>query len=105
MKIEIKLNANQALQLDNFFQKVVTSVIISNEAKSAMSICYDIQDKTDRLASKIKRASCDRRKSYKMTLKFHEAYICFECLRNNSHATNENLYLQQVHDILHQKLA
>jgi hypothetical protein len=106
MKITLKLSPDQALAMDKLFQNTVAFNAVTNNEKSAKSICFDIQDKTDVLARKVKRSNdlFNNKKRFNLNLKFHEAHTAYLFITTNLPATNHNLYLQQVHDQLHQKL-
>jgi hypothetical protein len=104
--IKLQLTPDQLIALDNFLSQVDEKYKpITMEGKSIKSMSYNIIDKVRTKTIKMQRdfGLFDQKKPISQVLSYHEAFALFSLLSLLISAS-PNVYLQQTHDFLHQKL-
>jgi hypothetical protein len=101
--IKLQLTPDQLIALDNFLSQVDEKYKpITMEGKSIKSMSYNIIDKVRTKTIKMQR-DFGQKKPISQVLSYHEAFALFSLLSLLISAS-PNVYLQQTHDFLHQKL-
>lgn len=111
MKVETKLTADQIFAVAKLLEQVFNLYpAITYSQKATRSIAYDLEEKFSAKCKDIVKKSSlfEANKTYKMTLKYHEA-LCLQRIINNLITTVNTVKsandLRTIHDFLHQKLA
>ncbi len=110
MKIELRMNSDSILAVNELLQHLYAlEVSVDKQERVYKSIGYDLADKFDTKAKALKKKSTlfDLKKSYKISLKFHEAWALEVILRElftytDNHYTR--LRVNMVIDQLNQKI-
>lgn len=110
LNIEIKPTADQVFAISKLLEQVFNLYpAITYSQKATRSIAYDLEEKFSAKCKEIVKKSSlfEANKTYKITLKYHEA-LCLQRIINNLLTTviavkpaND---LRTIHDYLHQKL-
>jgi hypothetical protein len=104
--IKLELSPDQLTALDNFMSQIDEKYKPTTmEGKAIKSISYSINDKVRGKYLKLQRdfSLFDQSKLITHSLAYHEAFALFQLL-NLLLGASPNIYLQIIHDFLHQKL-